>query len=109
MSRTPLDRDIDQRIKRLESRTGKRVLLRPVRARNPSFRGRVAEKRDHFVLEYRDETAGYFWDHDIVRELLTCIEEGVGRSVTLYDGDVQYVEVPLRHARKGDQPPRKSG
>lgn len=107
MSRQSSDHDIDQRIKRIESQTGKRVLLRPVRSRNPALRGRVAERGAHFVLEYREETAGYFWDHDIVRELLTCIEKGLGRTVALYDGDVQYVEIPLRRARKGNRPPHK--
>jgi hypothetical protein len=105
MSRQPIDNDIDERIRRIEARTGKRVLLRAVRARNPAFRGRVSEKGARFVLEYRDETAGYFWDHDIIRELLACIEKGIGKTVTLYDGDVQYVEIPRRRARKGNRPP----
>jgi hypothetical protein len=105
MSRQPIDDDIDQRIRRIETRTGKRVLLHPVQARNPAFRGRVSERGAHFVVEYRDENPGYFWDRDIVRELLTCIEKGIGKTVTLYDGDVQYVEIPLRRARKGNRPP----
>lgn len=108
MSRQPTDNDIDERIKRIEARTGKRILLRPVRVRNPAFRGRVCEKRTHFVLEYRDENPGYFWHHDVLRELLTCIERDVGKTVTLYDGDVQYVEIPLRRARKGNRPPHTS-
>lgn len=107
MSRRPIDSDIDERIKQVEARTGKQVILRAVRTRNPAFRGRATEKRTHFVLEYRDENPGYFWDRDVIRELLTCVEKGVGKTVTLYDGDVQYVEIPRRRARKGNRPPFK--
>ena len=107
MSRKPIDNDIDQRIQRIEARTGKRLILRSVRTRSAAFRGRVAERRGHIIVEFRDENPGYFWNHDVIRELLTCIEKGIGRTVTLYDGDVQYVELPRRRARKGNQPPPK--
>jgi hypothetical protein len=107
MSRS-LEPDIDARIQRIESLTGKPVVLRPVRPTCHCFRGRVTEKSACFVLEYRDETSGYFWHHDIIRDLLACIEERRGQAITLYDGDVQYVEAPLRRAHKRNHPPRQT-
>jgi hypothetical protein len=104
MSGKRLADDIAERIRRIETARGKTVILRPVRSTLPCFRGRVTEKRDCFVLEYRDDTPGFFWHHDILRELLSCIEDQRGRSVTLYDGDVQYVEAPVRSVRRGDHP-----
>jgi len=104
MSSRRLAGDIAERIGRIEAVHGKTVLLRPVHSALPCFRGRVTEKRDCFVLEYRDDTPGFFWHHDILRELLSCIEEKRGKSVTLYDGDVQYVEVPVRRVRPDDHP-----
>jgi hypothetical protein len=100
--------DIDERIQRIEQSTGKPVALRAVSPTNCCFRGRVSERGDCFLVEYRDDIAGYFWHHDIIRELLACIEERRGQKITLYDGDVQYVEVPLRRARKGNRPPSRS-
>lgn len=90
------DPDIDARMRRIERKTGKPVILRAVRPGCPCFRGRVTELSKYFLVEYRDETAGFFWDHDLIRELLTCIEERRGQRITLYDGDVQYLEIPTR-------------
>ncbi len=97
--------DISDRIRRIEAAHGKPVVLQSVRSAVPCFRGRMTEKRDCFVLEYRDDNPGFFWHHDIIRELLACIEGQRGKSVTLYDGDVQYVELPLRRARQGNRSP----
>jgi len=88
------DPDIDARIHRIEELTGKPVVLRSVRPCCPCFRGRVTERGGSFLVEYRDETPGYFWHHGLIRELLTCIEQRRGQRITLYDGDVQYVEIP---------------
>ncbi|MGQ9730727.1 MAG: hypothetical protein ACUVX8_05570 [Candidatus Zipacnadales bacterium] len=98
------DADIEARIQRLEAVTGKRIIVRPVRSRCQCFRGRLTEKAQYIVLEYRDDVPGYFWHHDILHELLDCIEEGRGQQITLYDGDVQYVEVPLHRTRKRPRP-----
>lgn len=100
------DPDIDARIRRIERLTGKLVILRAVRPWCPCFRGRVTEHGRHFLVEYRDETAGFLWDHDLIRELLSCIEERRGQKITLYEGDVQYVEIPKRrNARRNPSPP----
>jgi len=100
------DPDIEARIRRIEDVTGKPVVLRPVRPACHCFRGRVTERSHCFLIEYRDETPGYFWHHDLLRELLSCIEQRRGQSVTLYDGDVQYVEVATRRAFRRSRPPR---
>jgi len=100
------DPDIEARIRRIEGVTGKPVILRSVRPSCHCFRGRVTERSNCFLIEYRDETPGYFWDHDLIRELLMCIEQHRGRKVTLYDGDVQYVEVSARRAFRRSRPPR---
>jgi len=107
MERT-FDPDTDARIHRIERLTGKPVILRPVRPTCRCFRGRVAEKGGCFLVEYRDETSGYFWHHDVIRELLTCIEERRGQRITLYDGDVQYVELPVRRASQPKRPPQQT-
>ncbi len=100
--------DIADRIRRLEAARGKTIVLRAVRSVLPCFRGRLTERRSCFVLEFRDDNPGFFWHHDIIRELLTCLEEERGKSVVLYDGDVQYVELPLHRIRKGHHPTDRS-
>ena len=97
--------EIDERLQRIEEATGKPVVIRAVRPQQCCFRGRVQERGGCFLVEYYDDTPGYFWDHDIVRELLECIERRRGQKITLYDGDVQYVEVPLQRAHRGRRPP----
>jgi len=96
---------IDERLRRIEEATGKPVVLRAVRPRQCCFRGRVEERGGCFLVEYCDDNPGCSWDHDIVRELLECIERRRGQKITLYDGDVQYVEVPLQRAHRGRRPP----
>ncbi|MBM3498172.1 MAG: hypothetical protein FJX74_05830 [Armatimonadetes bacterium] len=102
------DPDIDARIRRIEGVTGKPVILRPVRPSCRCFRGRVVERSHCFLIEYRDEQPGYFWDLDLLRELLDCVEQQRGRNVTLYDGDVQYVEVTTRRPFRRTRPPRRT-
>lgn len=75
---------LDRRVQELETRLGKRILLRAVRPPERNFRGRITSIPGAAVLEYRDETAGYFWDCDIVRELLDHLAAG-GGTVTLHD------------------------
>jgi len=103
------DPDIEARMRRIEAATGKPVILRSVRSGCDCFRGRVIERAGCFVVEYRDETPGYFWHHDLIRELLACIEQHRGRRVTLYDGDVQYVEVPAQRTSRRSRPSRPTG
>jgi hypothetical protein len=101
----PSDPDLEARIHRIEGLTGKPVHLRPVRPPCHCFRGRVTERRHGFLIEYRDEGPGDCRDLGLLRELLDCIEERRGQSVTLYDGDVQYVEVATPRAVRRTRPP----
>lgn len=76
--------NLDDRIAALQLRMGKRIVLRGVRDPDPRWRGRITERPQHFLLEYRDATPGFFWHHDIIRELLDLLEHGQ-RDVTLKD------------------------
>ena len=82
------------RIIQLERKTGKRLVLRAVHDPNPQFRGRLTQRPLYYLLEYRDEEPGYFWHHGIIAELLDCLEQG-RLNITLFEGDLQYQEVPL--------------
>jgi hypothetical protein len=79
-----------------------------VRPKCSCFRGRITEKSGSFLVEYRDEGAGYFWHHDVIRELLVCIRDRRGQRITLYDGDVQFVEVPVRKTFKRPRRPEQA-
>jgi len=83
-----------QRVRAVERAAGRRIVLRNVRTSDPSFRGRIVRRPGYIVLEYRDDQPGYFWHVAIIEELLRLVELGAG-SLTLYEGDRQYVEVPL--------------
>ena len=76
--------NVDERLKRLARRLGKRIVLRGVRDPDPLWRGRITERPSHFLLEYRDDVVGFFWHHDIIRELLDLLEQGQ-TDVTLRD------------------------
>lgn len=78
--------NLDDRLKQLEWRLGKRIVLRGVRDPDPLWRGRLTERPSHILLEYRDATGGFFWHHDIIRELLDLLEQGQ-TDVTLRDED----------------------
>jgi hypothetical protein len=67
---------LDERVHALERRLGKRIVLRGVCDPDPLWRGRLTERPSHFLLEYRDATIGFFWHHDIIRELLDLLEQG---------------------------------
>jgi len=65
----------------MERRLGKRIILRGARDPDPLWRGRLTERPSHFLLEYRDATVGFFWHHDIIRELLDLLEQGQTEAV----------------------------
>jgi len=75
---------LDERVRQLEARLGLAVVLRPVHVPDPTFRGRIERRGAKIVIEYRDDTPGFFWHHDKLRELLDCIERGED-DVFLYD------------------------
>jgi hypothetical protein len=75
---------LDDRVQQVERRLGKPLVLRGVRDPDPRWRGRLTERPSHFLLEYRDDVVGFFWHHDIIRELLDLLEQGQ-TNVTLRD------------------------
>lgn len=77
---------LKKRLKEVETKIGKPIILRAVRLPEQNMRGRVTDKRSHILLEYRDDVPGFFWDVDVIRELLTALEEG--RTGPLLDGPV---------------------
>lgn len=86
---------INRRVADLERITGKPIIIRGTRLRNPLFRGRIVERSGCIIVEYRDDVAGYFWHYEIIEELLSRLEEG-RRNVVLYEGDIQYTDVQPR-------------
>jgi len=69
---------LDERVRALEQRLGQRLILRGVRDPDPLWRGRISWRPGYVLLEYRDATPGFFWHHDIIRELLDLVEQGGG-------------------------------
>ena len=68
----------------VEAETGQRLVLRAMHAPERNLRGRLSPRPGYLLVEYRDDTPGYFWDHDIIRELLALIRQGQ-RDFALYD------------------------
>ena len=68
---------LQKRLAEVEAKLGKPILLRAVRLPEQNVRGRVTDKGSHVLLEYRDDVPGFFWDVDIVRELLEAARAGV--------------------------------
>lgn len=65
-----------RRLQRLERSTGRRVVLRGVHPVDATFRGKIACSPGLIIIEYRDDTAGYYWHYEIVEKLLSCAEAG---------------------------------
>lgn len=89
---------IAARIARLEKRLGLRVVVRGVRSPDPAFRGRLRRVPGAVVVEWRDDTAGYFWHYDILEQLLGHLERGCV-SLTLRDGEAPSPDVPAQILR----------
>jgi len=75
---------LEERIRNLEQCLNKRIILRGQHSAEPLWRGRITERPSYFLLEYRDDTAGFFWDVDIICELLQLLEEGF-TEIELYE------------------------
>jgi hypothetical protein len=71
-----MTRPLEPELREVEQTIGKPIVLRAVRTPEPELRGRLVSRPGYVVLEYRDDTAGYFWDHDIIRELLARLRQG---------------------------------
>ncbi len=79
---------LEQRLRDLQARLGKAILVRGVHAPEPEFRGRIIERPRHIVIEYRDDNPGYFWDQDLLAELVEYLEQG-RVNVTLLENDLE--------------------
>ena len=79
-------RPLQELVAEVEEHIGKPVVLRAIRTPEAEVRGRIVSRPGYLLLEYRDETAGYFWEHDIIRELLELVRQGE-RDTVLYDWD----------------------
>jgi len=75
---------LQSRVAQLEKKLGLPLVLRPMHVPDPAFRGRITKRADRIVLEYRDEVPGFFWHHDILRELFAHLEQG-RFDIALYD------------------------
>ena len=79
-----MPRPLEELVRQVEAAIGQPLVLRAVRTPERELRGRLVARADYLLLEYRDDTAGYFWHHDVIRELLTLVREGY-RNIELYD------------------------
>lgn len=90
---------LKDRIKQLEARLGKRLIIRSVRTPEQGFRGRVEVGIRTVLIEYQEDVPGYFWGYELLEELLDYVEEG-RPSAIIYEGGIQYV--PASMAELGD-------
>ena len=91
------------RIRALEERWGRPVMLRGVQHRNPLFRGRILRRPSGIIIEYHDSPAGYFWHYQTIEELLAHLEQGHIGAV-FYEGDIQYTDASLLRPDTTKQP-----
>jgi len=85
---------LDERVRRLEERLGKRLIVRSVCTPEEGFQGRVEIGARTVLIEYREDTPGYFWGYELLEELLDYVEEG-RPSAIIYEGGIQYVPTSL--------------
>jgi hypothetical protein len=67
-----------------EDALGRRIVLRAIKTPEPGLLGRITDRGAYLLVEYRDETSGYFWDLDALREVLRLAREGK-RNVSVYE------------------------
>jgi len=84
---------LESQVREVEHATGERIVLRGIKTPDPTVRGRISSRPGYLLLEYRNETAGYFWDCDIIRELLALVRQG-HRDFVLYDWDALFARLP---------------
>jgi hypothetical protein len=85
---------LDERVKQVEAHVGKRLIIRSVRTPEEGFRGRVQVGVRSVLIEYREDTPGYFWGYELLEELLDHVEQG-RPSAIIYEGGIQYVPTSL--------------
>ena len=86
-------RPLESQIREVEQQIGKGIVLRGIKTPDRTFRGHISSGPGYLLLEYHDETAGYFWDCDIIRELLELVRQGQ-RDFTLYNWDMMLAASP---------------
>ena len=86
-------RPLEPEVREVEQATGEQIVLRGIKTPDASVRGRISSRPGYLLLEYRDETAGYFWHHDIIRELLALVRQGQ-RDFVLYNWDALFARLP---------------
>ena len=84
---------LESQVREVEQRIGKRIVLRGIKTPDPTFRGCISSRPGYLLLEYRDETAGYFWDCDIIKKLLALVRQG-HRDFVLYDWAMMLAQSP---------------
>jgi len=95
-------RPLESQVREVEQATDERIVLRGIKTPDPTVRGRISSRSGYLLLEYRDETAGYFWHHDIIRELLTLVRQG-HRDFVLYDWSALFAGPPDNAINKADK------
>ena len=79
---------LDERIRQVEARLGKRLTIRTVRLDDPDFRARVRVGAQMVVIEYVEELPGYFWGYELLEELLDYVDSG-GISAVFDEGGIR--------------------
>ncbi len=95
--------NLEERIRRLEERLAKRLIIRSVRTPEQGFRGRVEIGAHSILIEYREDTPGYFWGYELLEELLEHVEQG-RPSAIIYEGGIQYVPTSLAALGQVEEP-----
>jgi hypothetical protein len=81
MRRTPRAPDdlppaLEPKRRRAERSLGVPVMVRGVRTRHRSFRGRAVRRQGCVIVEYQVAAAGYFWHVPIIEEILDRLIAG---------------------------------
>ena len=73
---------LEKRRQEVEARLGRRVVVREVRTPDAGFRGRIRRRGKSLWLEYQISQVGYFWQAEVIEDLLELAAEGA-EEVTL--------------------------
>lgn len=78
--------DVSARVVMLSRRMGRPLILKAVHDPRPGWRGQLMARALWTTIEYQDPDPGYFWDEDLVHELLDHLEAGE-TCLTLWEGE----------------------
>lgn len=82
---------LDARIRQVEERLGRPLVIRTVRVEDPGFRAQVRVLGSAVIIEYVEELPGYFWGYELLEQLLDHLEAG-GGSATFREGDLGHAD-----------------